>query len=173
MAMEASISPLIVVGRFDGAGAPFWATPQRIAPSPGRHALIGIHIYTPITIQPTTVIRGAGAILTMAAVAGGSVGCSTETVSPALDLDVGAEYLYFGNGPILDPLRNSTGAYRVYAAWPVTEGRTVLTPEEGAQTIADVLATVAAHPILAPGAPLPFPTPKPGDIVEASPDNGP
>jgi hypothetical protein len=155
--MQASVSPSIFVGTVRGNGGGFWNTPDGLPPASAR-AFDNAQIYTPIVVSVDTVIRGQPTAAALAAVLGGSVGCSRWTFIPApVELTPDVRYLFFAQ-PGYDSIRRPNAFVLVWQAWPVSGNDLVETPEEGTLPLAAVTAEVEAHPVLGPGEPPPWPT---------------
>ncbi len=168
-AMQASISPVILIGTYRGRGTAFWVTPNGTPPRNDQEAGRST-ILTRVTIVTDTVVRGDAKQAIQAAIYGGSIDCSSLTANDPLSLINGERYLFFGTGP--DPNDRPKGFVLVYEAWPVRADDTVETPTEGDQPLGHVLGEIAAYPLVEPGGELPFPTPDPSQPA-SSEDNGP
>jgi hypothetical protein len=169
IAMEASISPVIVVGTYRGRGTGFWVTPNGTPPKTD-HEAGSASILTKVTIVPDTAIRGTTDSAIQGAVAGGSVDCSSQKESDPLTLENGTRYLFFGTGAA--PTDNPRDFVLIFAAWPILTGDSVQTPTEGDRPLAEVIAEIEEYPLVPPGGQLPYPTPDVESPVPSE-DNGP
>lgn len=169
IAIESSISPVILVGTFRGRGTAFWVSPDGSAPGNIDQARKSA-IMTRVTIATDTLVRGDIMNTIQAVVAGGVIGCSSETRNAPMKLDPNARYIFFGTNP--DPDRAPKEFVLVYAAWPMDASDRVTTPANGVLPLADVLKEIASYPVLGPDDTLPYPTQDP-TVPGPSEDNLP
>lgn len=169
IAIESSISPVVLVGTFRGRGTAFWVSPDGLAPGNSDQARKSA-IMTRVTIATDTVVRGDAKNTIQAVVAGGVIGCSSETRNGPMKLDPDTRYMFFGTNPDLD--RAPKDFVLLYAAWPMDASDQVTTPADGVLPLADVLKEIASYPVLGPDDTLPYPTQDP-TVPGPSEDNLP
>lgn len=139
----------VVVGTVVSEGAPFWDSPTGRGPKPGESLGEGneFYILTPFTVTVDQTVAGSrvpGDVTVV--VEGGEIGCNKLEVSPAVTLDVKDSYLLF-----LKPRQaaDGTGAMdrpMVFHAFPVQPDGKVLTPLDGAVSIADLSSALRPTP---------------------------
>ena len=129
----------VVIGSVTGKGAAFWDSPTGNGPKTGEQPGEGreFFILTPYTVTVDAVVAGnrpLGAVTVL--VEGGKVGCSTFSVSPGVSLEVNRQYALF-----LDPRQAANGSGQMdapaaFQAFPVQADGKVLTPFDGAVSLA-------------------------------------
>lgn len=160
IAIQASISPLIFVGTYQGSGPGFWDTPGRVPPRTDEGAR-DASIYTSVDVVAEQVIRGEAQDVSASVIAGGVVGCSEVSWDPALTMEPDQRYLVFGTGPGQESDRGLFGSFVLYTAWPVGDDDVVETAQEGELPLDQVIETIEQYPKVPYGDPLPYPTREP------------
>lgn len=136
----------VIVGTVARQGEAFWDSPTGQGPKPGEQLGEGneFYILTPYVLtveEAVTGSRSPGEITV--AVEGGTIGCSKLEVSPAVTLKVKERYVLFlsprlaraGTKPVELPMADH--------AWPVQANGTVLTPLDGAISLAALSSALA------------------------------
>lgn len=140
------VSKDVVVATIDRKGSAFWNSATGLPPTvddkPGPSNLFGILTPYDVTVEnAVTGARGLGNLTIV--IEGGEVDCFIHSVSPAVQLQVKGTYLLF-----LSPSISPSGTARAdlplaFEAFPVQADGTVLTPLDGAQSIAAVTSALA------------------------------
>jgi hypothetical protein len=139
----------VVVGTVVSEGAPFWDSPTGRAPKPGEPLGEGneFYILTPYTVTIDEAVAGSRAAGDVTVVVeGGEIDCNKLEVSPAVTLAVKDTYVLF-----LKPRQAADGAGAlnqpmVFHAFPVQSDGKVLTPLDGAVSLADLSSALSPAP---------------------------
>jgi hypothetical protein len=129
----------VVVGTVTQEGLAFWNSPTGKAPTPSDQPGEGneFGILTPYVVaieQPVTGTRAAGEITIV--IEGGTIGCYVHDVLPAVHLTAKERYVLFLGDKSTGDGKTKVSAPLVFRALPMQADGTVLTPLDGAISLA-------------------------------------
>ena len=135
----------VIVGTVAREEAAFWDSPTGKGPKPGEQPGEGneFYILTPYVVTVDQVVTGSrspGEITVV--VEGGEIGCSKLEVSPAVTLTVRTRYVVF-LGPRAVAGSRAIDLPIVFHAFPIRADGKVLTPLDGAVSLAALSSALA------------------------------
>lgn len=129
----------VVVATVSGQGEAFWSSPTGRAPTASDRPVPGneFGILTPWSVKVEEAVSGTEKPGPLTVVTeGGRVGCFVHDVRPAVQLAVGEQYvLFLGDARPGDP-SGAVPAFNAFLAFPVQADGKVVTPLDGAMSIA-------------------------------------
>lgn len=136
----------VIVGTVAREGEAFWDSPTGKEPTPGEQLGEGneFYILTPYVVTVDQIVTGSrspGEITVV--VEGGKIGCNKLEVSPAVTLTVKARYVLFLGPRVAAAGSRAIDLPMAFHAFPVQADGTVLTPLDGAVSLAALSSALA------------------------------
>jgi hypothetical protein len=145
IALLMTVTTAVVIASVDSIEEGIFNTPGGVAPDRLSDENYRPWVLTPVNLAVASVIEGDRGTGTLRVVnRGGQAGCITHQVSNSPHLETGVTYVFF-----LHPSVYSNGEYRpelpeIIVAWPVTEGGTVETEEDGVLSVEELTDKMTA-----------------------------